>query len=258
MTIRRLRILLLGGTTEGRVLAQRLASRADVTVISSLAGRTTHPVLPHGNVRVGGFCGVTGLGRYLEHEAIDAVIDATHPFAATISRNAVEATTQRAIPLLVLERPVWSETPDDRWQRAPDLAAAAQAVAQPLTRVLLTIGRQGVGFFAACKGWFLIRSVEPPEPPLPRLHEVLLARGPFTVEEERNLMRERSIDVVVSKNSGGDATYAKLVAARELGIPVVLIDRPANAQSETVADVEAAVRWVHARARALVRSEAVT
>jgi precorrin-6A/cobalt-precorrin-6A reductase len=247
VTVRPLRILLLGGTAEGSALAARLASRRDVAVISSLAGRTSRPALPQGSVRVGGFGGATGLGAFLEREAIDVVVDATHPFAGTISRNAADTTAARGVPLLVLERPAWSAHPDDRWHHVPDAAAAARSVTQAGKRVFLTTGRQNLAPFAACEGWFLIRTIDPPEPPLPRLHDLLMSRGPFTFEEEYRLLSDHRIDVVVSKNSGGDATYAKIAAARELGIPVVLVERPPRRPAPTVADVDAALVWIDER-----------
>ncbi|MFI5930938.1 cobalt-precorrin-6A reductase [Actinoplanes sp. NPDC051494] len=214
-----LRILLLGGTTEARALASR------VPVISSLAGRTSQPLLPDGAVRIGGFGGVDGLVRYLREERIEAVVDATHPFAATMTEHAVAATARTGIPLLVLRRPGWSEQPGDRWHRVTSLDEAAMVVPALGERVFLTTGRQSIATFAdldAC--WFLSRSVEPPAPPMPARLEVILDRGPFTVAGERELLRRHRVEVLVTKDSGGST--AKLDAARAEGVPVVLVDRP--------------------------------
>ncbi|OJF14309.1 cobalt-precorrin-6A reductase [Couchioplanes caeruleus] len=235
------RVLVLGGTTEGRALAAR------VPVISSLAGRTSRPLLPAGEVRTGGFGGVDGLVRYLHEERIDAVVDATHPFAATMTAHAAAATAQAGVPLLVLRRPGWSSRPGDVWHRVPDLSAAAALVPGLGERVFLTTGRQSIAAFAGLDGcWLLSRSVERPEPPMPRRLEVLLARGPFTVDAERDLLRQHRIDVLVTKDSGGSA--AKLDAARALRLPVVMVDRPPlPAGVPTAATVDAAVTWLAQR-----------
>ncbi|MFI5491370.1 cobalt-precorrin-6A reductase [Actinoplanes sp. NPDC051859] len=230
-------MLVLGGTTEGRELAAR------VPVVSSLAGRTSRPLLPHGEVRIGGFGGVEGLVRYLRAERISAVVDATHPFAATMTAHAAEAARVTGVPLLVLRRPGWSSQPGDLWFRAADLMSAAALLPSLGERVFLTTGRQSIAAFAGLAGcWFLSRSVERPEPPLPQRIEVLLDRGPFTVDGERELLRRHRIDVLVSKDSGGGT--AKLDAAREQGIPVVLVDRPPlPAGVLTAATVDEAVAW---------------
>jgi precorrin-6A/cobalt-precorrin-6A reductase len=219
-----------------------------VETVSSLAGRTNAPLLPHGPVRVGGFGGVDGLASYLRSERIGAVADATHPFAATMTANAVAATAVTGTPLILLRRPGWSERPGDDWHRVPSMAAAAALVPKLGERVFLTTGRQTIGAFAgvdAC--WFLSRSVEPPVPPMPVRLEAVLDRGPFSVEGERALLAEYRIDVLVTKDSGGVAP--KLVAARERGIPVLLIDRPPTPAGETVTTVEAAVEWLAALGR---------
>ncbi|GGQ56146.1 cobalt-precorrin-6A reductase [Couchioplanes azureus] len=235
------RVLLLGGTTEARALAGR------VPVISSLAGRTSRPLLPAGEVRIGGFGGVEGLVRYLRTERIGAVVDATHPFAATMTAHAAAATSQTGVPLLVLRRPGWRSGPGDVWHRVPHLPAAAALVPGLGERVFLTTGRQSIAAFAALDGcWFLSRSVERPAPPLPRRLEVLLDRGPFTVDGERELLRRHRIEVLVTKDSGGGA--AKLDAARELGLPVVMVDRPPlPADVATAATVDEAVAWLAQR-----------
>ncbi|WP_305095236.1 cobalt-precorrin-6A reductase [Prescottella sp. R16] len=239
------RVLILGGTREARTLAARLDTAPDVEVISSLAGRVREPVLPAGQVRIGGFGGVDGLTDWLRGNDIDAVVDATHPFAARITANAAAATRTVGIPLLVLRRPEWVPGPGDRWHVVPDLAAAAEAAASLGERVFLTIGRQGVDAFADRPGRFLIRAIDPPDGRLPADAEVLLARGPFTVADEITLMGERGIDVVVTKNSGGALTSAKLEAARHLGIPVVVVARtPIPDGVASTSDVDEVVAWV--------------
>ncbi|MFI7546669.1 cobalt-precorrin-6A reductase [Actinoplanes sp. NPDC049599] len=219
------RVLVLGGTTEGRNLASACAATPELEVISSLAGRTTTPLLPAGKVRIGGFGGVDGLTAYLRDRRIAAVVDATHPFAATMTAHAVAASARAGVPLLVLRRPGWTVRPGDRWHRVPDLAAAAALLPRLGERVFLTTGRQSIAAFAAVDAcWFLSRSVEPPGAPLPERLEVLLGRGPFTLDGERELLARHRIDVLVTKDSGGST--AKLDAARERGLPVVLVDRP--------------------------------
>ncbi|HEX9999153.1 MAG TPA: cobalt-precorrin-6A reductase [Actinoplanes sp.] len=219
---------------------------AGLIVISSLAGRTSSPLLPAGEVRIGGFGGAGGLTGYLRERRIDALIDATHPFAARISAHAAAAAAVTGVPLLVLRRPGWSAGPGDDWYRVPDLAAAAALLPTLGERVFLTTGRQGIDAFAGCDGWFLARSVEPPQPPLPRRLEVLLDRGPFDLDSERRLLAEHRIDVLVSKDSGG--ADGKLVAARERRIPVVLVDRPpATPAADTAATVAEAADWLRRR-----------
>ncbi|GAA0455124.1 precorrin-6A reductase [Paractinoplanes deccanensis] len=217
------RILILGGTTEARALAGALAPRC--TVITSLAGRTSAPLLPDGQVRIGGFGGAEGLRAYLVAERIDVLVDATHPFAAGISANAATAARAAGVPLIVLRRPGFREEPGDSWHRVADLAAAASLLPRlGARRVFLTTGRQGIAAFAEVDAWFLARSVEPPQPPMPARMEVVLDRGPFTLDGERRLLDQHRIDVVVTKDSGG--ADGKLVAARERGIPVVMVERP--------------------------------
>jgi precorrin-6A/cobalt-precorrin-6A reductase len=239
-----LRVLVLGGTTEGRALASTCATTPGLEVISSLAGRTTSPLLPPGEVRIGGFGGTAGLIHYLRERAIHAVVDATHPFAETMTAHAVAATAQVGIPLLVLHRPGWTAQPGDVWHRVPDLAAAASLLPGPGERVFLTTGRQSIAAFAgvdAC--WFLSRSVEPPAPPLPKRLDVLLDRGPFTLDGERSVLVDHRIDVLITKDSGGST--AKLDAARECGLPVILVDRPPLAPATDVAPtVAAALAWL--------------
>jgi len=240
------RVLLLGGTGEARRLATRLVDDG-VPVVSSLAGRVTDPLLPPGEVRMGGFGGVVGLAAWLQEHPVAAVVDATHPFAAGMTANAARACALAGVPLLRLQRPGWSPQPGDDWRRVDSLPEAADAVAG-FAHVFLTTGRQGLAAFAALTAECVVRSVDPPEPPLPARTTVVLARGPFTVDEERALMTEHRIDVVVTKDSGGHMTEAKLTAARELGVPVVLVRRPPVPPGVPIAaTVEQAAEWVAAR-----------
>ncbi|MFI6099847.1 cobalt-precorrin-6A reductase [Lentzea sp. NPDC051213] len=227
-------ILILGGTGEARELARR------VPAISSLAGRVSNPALPVGEVRVGGFGGVDGLAQWLRDNDIHAVVDATHPFARQITANAFEACQRVGVSFLILRRPGFE--PQDGWTWVDSVAEAALSL--PGSRVFLTTGRQDLAEFAGCPQWFLARMVEPPEPPMPARIEVLLSRGPFTVDGELELMRSRRIDVLVTKDSGGAMTSAKLEAARQLGIPVVIVRRPPLPPAETVATVDEAVSWL--------------
>ncbi|WP_280489863.1 cobalt-precorrin-6A reductase [Nocardia carnea] len=222
-----MRILLLGGTGEARELAHTLAAERGLEIVSSLAGRVSDPVRPGGTVRVGGFGGVEGLRNWLVGNGIELIVDATHPFAATMTAHAAQAGAELGLPMVRLNRPGWVPGPGDHWLRVPDLAAAARVSAATGDRILLTIGRQGVGSFAGyTRPWYLIRAIDPPEAALPPRHEILLARGPFTVESENALLARHRIEVLVTKDSGGAATAAKLVAARHSGIPVVMVDRP--------------------------------
>lgn len=235
-------MLILGGTAEARELAAAVPAGH---VVTSLAGRVSAPRLPVGEVRIGGFGGPDGLAAWLVSERIDAVVDATHPFAHRISASARQATATVDLPLLALHRPGWTEEPGDDWRRVPSVEAAAAALPAVGGRVLLTTGRQSLAAFAGNTEWFLIRTVDPPSPPLPARHAVVLDRGPYTVDGETALMREHGIDVLVTKDSGGALTAAKLVAARRLGLPVLMVDRPAPPDGvPTVATVEDAVRWL--------------
>jgi precorrin-6A/cobalt-precorrin-6A reductase len=220
-------VLILGGTAEARELAAALAARPGVHVTTSLAGRVSRPGALAGDVRVGGFGGVRGLADWLREQRVDVLVDATHPFAAGITANAVQAAAASGVPAVVLRRPGWRPGPGDRWHLVPSLAAAADLLPQLGSRAFLTTGRLGLASFAHLTAQhFVVRSVEPPEPPLPPHTEVLLARGPFTVTDETALLREHLIDVLVTKDSGGSATAAKLTAARQLGLPVVMVERP--------------------------------
>jgi len=249
---RPLRVLLLGGTSEAMELAARLDADPRVAATTSLAGRTAGHRLPRGAVRVGGFGGVEGLTAYLRESAVDALIDATHPFAATISRNAAAACAEAGVPRVLVLRPPWRPEPGDRWIPAADAAAAADLVPRHGRRAFLTVGRQELGAFAGIDGvWFLVRMIEPPGAPLPlRRHEVVLARGPFSPADEAALIARNGIDLIVSKNSGGGATYPKIAAARAVGIPVVMVARPEPPPGETVADADAALAWLARRLEA--------
>lgn len=242
-------ILILGGTAEARELAAAVHS-AGVPVISSLAGRVSRPRLPVGDVRIGGFGGPQAMARWLTDREVVAVVDATHPFAERISASATSACAAAGVPLLRLQRPGWQERPGDRWRWVDGLAQAAAIVAQLGERVLLSTGRQGLEAFAGInEAWFLIRCVEEPEVALPPRHELLLDRGPYTHAGERSLMRAHAIDVLVTKDSGGTHTIAKLDIARELGLPVVIVRRPAlPAGLELVGSVEQALAWTSAQA----------
>jgi precorrin-6A/cobalt-precorrin-6A reductase len=237
------RVLVLGGTGEARELAARLAGRPGTEVISSLAGRTSDPARPPGRTRTGGFGGPDGLAAWLAAEQIGAVVDATHPFAAGITAAAVAATARLGVPLLVLRRPGWTAGPGDDWRRVPSLAAAAGSL--PGERVFLTVGRMEVSAFAGDeRRWFLIRSVEEPAPPLPRRRCLLRARGPFTAAAETALMRHHGVEVLVTRDSGGELTSAKLAAARQLDLPVIMVDRPADPDAPAVATVGEALAWL--------------
>ena len=243
-----MRVLLLGGTAEGRRLAARLHPQTDV--ISSLAGRVPDPALPAGPVRIGGFGGVEGLRQWLRDNDIAAVIDATHPFAATMTANAAAACAELALPHLLLSRPAWD--PGDAELVASDREAADVVAAKGYSRVFLTTGRSGTTAFRDSGAWFLIRVVTAPQAEnLPRDHELLLSRGPYRYEDEHRLMRDHRIDVVVTKNSGGELTRPKLVAAQALGVDVVMIDRPPLPAGVTVVDsVDDAVGWLLSRGSA--------
>lgn len=245
------RVLILGGTTEARGLAARLVGGMGIDVISSLAGRVASPCMPPGQVRVGGFGGSAGLASWIESHGIRALIDATHPFAATISRNAAAATAASHVPLLALRRPAWVAGEGDRWHEAASLEDAALMLPELGRRHFLTIGRQRVSLFAdVSEAWFLVRCIDPPEEPVPPRMELLLDRGPFSLAAEIALMRRHRVDTVVTKNSGGEATAAKLTAARVLGLPVVMVQRPAPPEGvREVSDVDSAVEWVDAQIR---------
>ncbi|GAB3127227.1 cobalt-precorrin-6A reductase [Tsukamurella serpentis] len=226
------RVLILGGTAEARELARLLERDERFHVVSSLAGRVADPRLPVGETRIGGFGGPSGLAAFLSGDGFDVLVDATHPFAATISRNAAIAAAQASVPLIAVVRPEWSPVPGDTWTRVPTVPAAAaelgRRAGEPAGgRALLTTGRQDAHRFTELDDWwFLIRVVDAPSGPLPRNHELLRDRGPYTIESERELMLANRIDVLVTKNSGSALVAAKLAAARELGVQVIMVDRP--------------------------------
>lgn len=243
------RLLTLGGTGEAAALARALAEAGEWDVTTSLAGRTRAPAALPGAVRIGGFGGIDGLAAYLRAERIDRVIDATHPFATTMSANAATACARVGLPLLRIERPAWAPVPGDRWIDVADAGEAADWLAGNLpagSMVLLTLGRQEVAPFQRCPTLrFVLRSIEPPEPEdLPLDCLLLSERGPFTLAGERALIARHGIRAVVAKNAGGDATAAKLAAAREAAIPVIMIRRPAPPATPAVADVAGALAWL--------------
>jgi precorrin-6A/cobalt-precorrin-6A reductase len=244
----RMRVLVLGGTTEASALAALLAARDDIDSMVSLAGRTASPVRPPVPYRIGGFGGIEGLASFLRDHRIDAVVDATHPFATQMSAHAVAACQNCGLPLLVLGRPAWQAGEGDHWTEVEDADKAVGALgAQPRT-VFLTVGRLSLPAFAAApQHRYVVRSIDPPEglDALPQ-HRLVMARGPFDLTAERALMREEGVEVVVTKNSGGAATGAKLAAARELGLPVVVIRRPASGGAPEVHDPRAALAWLDA------------
>ena len=237
------RILILGGTTEARALAERLATRGDIDATISLAGRTVDPRPLPLPTRIGGFGGAEGLVDYLAKERIGLLVDATHPFANRISANAVTASKDANIPLFALRRPAWDAVDGDRWTRVGDIDAAIVALGAAPRRVFLAIGRQEAGrFSAAPQHSYVVRSIDPVDPPLavPSCRYIL-ASGPFGEADERELLQGERIDVVVTKNSGGSATYAKIAAARPLGIEVIMIERRPPPGIAAVGTVEAAL-----------------
>lgn len=239
-------ILILGGTAEARRLAADLHADG-VAVLSSLAGRVSRPALPVGEVRIGGFGGPAGLADFLRTAGIAGVVDATHPFAARISASAAAASAETGVPLLRLERPGWRSHPDaGDWSWVPD-AAAALVVAATARRPFLTTGRQSLTDFLPWADRSVVaRVVDPPEIVLPERWTLIQARGPYELAAERALMRQHRVDVLVTKDSGGSLTAAKLTAATGLGLPVVVLARPAPPPGvrtvTTVADAVGVVR----------------
>jgi precorrin-6A/cobalt-precorrin-6A reductase len=240
------RILILGGTTEARGLAERLAGRRDLAVTLSLAGRTANPAAQSVPVRIGGFGGAEGLAAYLANERIDALIDATHPYAAIIAANAAQAARAAGVPLLALRRPAWVAVAGDRWIEVADARAAMQMLGDAPRRVFLALGRNDIApFVAAPQHHYLVRSVDPVEPPLRVPHaRYVTGRGPFAQADDRALLQAHRIEIVVCKNSGGDATYGKIAAARTLGIDVVMLRRPALPTVRAVETIEGALAWI--------------
>ena len=237
-------VLLLAGTTEATKIANVLVRDYHVDVLSSLAGVTLDPAPRAGRVRSGGFGGVEGLANHLRTDPVDAILDATHPFAAVMPFHVAAAAAKTATPACRVLRPAWTETPEDQWTVVPDLAGALGALANfGSRRVMLSVGRQGTGAFVELDAWFLIRAIEMPDI-LPARHRLVLSRGPFDLEAERVLLSSQRIDALVTKNAGGASTSAKLVAARELGIPVVMIARPAQPEVTTVSNLDQALEWL--------------
>ncbi len=240
-------MLILGGTGEARTLAQRLADDGRLHVITSLAGRTRDPVMPSGEVRTGGFGGVAGLAAYLSAERIDLLVDATHPYADRMAANAAQACAEAGVPRVKLLRPAWEPVAGDVWLNEDSASGAAGRLAElPHRRVFLATGAKEIAVYRdLTEHRFLVRLIEAPAGPLPLAnHDLVLARGPFDEEAEAALLSDHGIEVLVSKNSGGPATYAKIAAARRLSLPVVMIERPPPPPGETVESVEAALAWI--------------
>jgi precorrin-6A/cobalt-precorrin-6A reductase len=244
-----MRVLILGGTTEAAELARLIVGDGRFEAVVSLAGRTSSPKALPIETRVGGFGGVDGLRDWLRDHGTEAIIDATHPYAGNISRNAVAAARQAGLPLASIPRPAWTQTPGDHWIEVPDAASAAAALGARPNRVFLSLGRLDIGAFAAApQHQYLARSIEPPgDVPLPPDICFIFARGPFDEAAERQLIETERIGVIVSKNSGGSATYAKIAAARALEVPVVMIARPQKPAGDCVGDARGALQWLEAR-----------
>ena len=247
-----MRVLILGGTTEAAQLARLLSDDPRFAPTLSLAGRTAQPALPGTSYRIGGFGGSEGLARWLADQRIDAIVDATHPFAARISENAVVAARETRIPFASIVRPAWIAQAGDRWTMVESAESAARALGARPARVLLTIGRSELAAFkAAPMHSYVARSVDAPASEnLPPTTELILQRGPFDAAAEEQLLRDRRIEIVVAKNSGGDATYAKIAAARKLGLPVVMIARPPKPAGLALPDAAAAQAWLVSLVRA--------
>jgi len=236
------RCLILGGTGEASALVRSLPPGIEATL--SLAGRTQAPKAEPVPTRIGGFGGVDGLAAYITQNRITCVIDATHPFAARMSANAARACARTGTELLAIRRPAWDPVPGDRWTPVPDMAAAALALGEKLRRVFLTVGRQEVDAFAAAPQHdYVVRAIESVSLAVPRL-TAISARGPFAEADEAAFLRDQGIDVLVSKNSGGAATYGKIAAARGLGLPVVMVARPPKPDVPSVADAAGALAWL--------------
>ena len=248
-----MRLLILGGTTEASALAALLAGHGAFEPILSLAGRTRAPATPPIRQAIGGFGGVDGLVAYLRQEAIAAVIDATHPFADRMSAHAEQACRETSVPLAVFTRPPWICQPGDRWTEVPDAARAAEAIGPEPRRVFLTVGRlQLPAFERAPQHDYLIRTIDRPDPPPALRHRLILARGPFSVADEIRLLTDHRIEVLVTKNSGGSATHAKITAARDLNLPVILLTRPADGSAPILHDLASVMAqlesWRHGAA----------
>ena len=246
----RMRILILGGTTEASALAALLSGRSEFSPVLSMAGRTSDPRPLPIPTRIGGFGGVEGLARFLSQERIEAVIDATHPFAAVMSRNAAVACAQAHVPLLALRRPPWKAQEGDRWIEVASMGEAVHALGEAPRRVFLTVGRLELPpFAAAAQHTYLVRTIEPIGEALPVPNVIAIQdRAPFDEAAEQALMQRERVDVVVTKNSGGAATYPKIAAARALGLPVIIVARPEKPRGiEEVSSADAALEWLERR-----------
>jgi len=251
-----MKILILGGTAESRALAGSLAIRSNCAVTLSLAGRTANPVPQGVPTRAGGFGGAEGLAAYLRDETIDVLIDATHPYAAQISANAARASELAGVPLLALRRPAWEQRQGDQWIEVETIADALDTLGMAPRRVLLALGRKEIApFERAPQHTYLVRSVDPVDPPLAVPHAIyLIARGPFNEADDRALLERHRIDVIVAKNSGGEASYGKIAGARALHLPVVLVKRPTLPDVDAVETVEDVLAWLdHAVTAAATR-----
>src|SRR5271166_19536 len=246
--LKRLRLLILGGTSEASALARRLASDASVAPVLSLAGATEKPAAAPITQRVGGFGGAEGLAAYIRAERIDAVIDATHPFAAQMSANAAAACRAAGARLVVFTRPAWSPQPSDRWTEVASIDDAVEALGAVRKTVFLTQGRLQLAAFArAPQHRYIVRAIDrPAEIGALRECRLILDRGPFALAEELKLMREERVETLVTKNSGGRATYAKIEAARTLGVGVVMVRRPKPPDAEALYDLDAVMEWIAA------------
>jgi len=239
-----MRALILGGIADASLLAAEIA-RAGLDAVYSYGGRTRAPADQPLPTRIGGFGGVSGLADYIRGEGITHLIDATHPFAAEMSRNAVEACAETKTPLIALERAPWTKAPGDVWVEVSDVAAAVAALPEAPANVFLAIGRQHIAPFASKpQHAYTLRFVDPPEAPLPFAADVIVSRGPFTLEGELEMMRSRGIDWIVARNSGGDGARAKIDAARMLGLPVIMITRPALPERQRVESVDEVMQWL--------------
>ncbi len=248
MSERPLRILLLGGTSEAAQLAERLASTPGIATTLSLAGRTANPAVGPLPVRTGGFGGIIGLAEYLRRENIALLIDATHPFAAQMSNNAIAAVAETGVSLLAVERPAWIKTIGDDWEEHASIEAAIAALPETPQRIFSALGRSSLAALcAAPQHRYVIRVIDPitPPPGLPYA-TIITARGPFRTEDDAALFGAYDIQCVLAKNSGGSAAYAKIEAARQRGLKVHMVRRPRIGARPTVATVDEAMAWIAA------------
>jgi len=240
------KLLILGGSGEAAGLARALAGDARYDVTLSLAGRTAEPMPLPGTLRKGGFGGAEGLARVLAEERVDLLIDATHPFAVQMKANAIQAARAAGVPMLAIRRPAWVQREGDRWIMVESLEAAAAAIGEKPRRVFLTTGRMELAPFRRTpQHFYIVRSVEAPaSEELPPRAELITARGPFNLEDERALLETHKIEVIVTKNSGGAGAAAKLDAARALSLPVIMVERPDLPEATSVETVADALLWL--------------